>query len=91
MKLLFGTGNEFKYSLMKERLKELNDIEVITPKMLGLKIDIIEDGKTPEENAIKKAEQYYNVTKIPTIAEDSALYIDKFSNEEEKKLEKKKL
>ena len=41
------------------------------------------DGLTPEENAIKKATQYYEVAKIPTIAEDSGLYIDKFSDEEQ--------
>ena len=58
MKLLFATGNQYKYELMKERLKEFTDIEVVIPKMLGLNINIIEDGKTPEENAIKKATQY---------------------------------
>ncbi len=83
MQLLFATGNEMKYSLMKERLKELTDIEVVMPKMLGININIVEDGKTPEENAIKKATQYYEVAKIPTIAEDSGLYIDEFSEEEQ--------
>ena len=43
MKLLFGTGNEYKYNLMKERLKCFEDIEVVTPKMLGIKIDINEN------------------------------------------------
>ena len=51
--------------------------------MLDININVIEDGKTPEENAIKKAKQYYDVAKIPTIAEDSGLYIDKFSEEEQ--------
>ena len=83
MDLLFGTGNEMKYSMMKERLKELKDINVIIPKMLDLNIDIVEDGNTPEENAIKKAKQYYEATKIPTIAEDSGLYIDKFNDDEQ--------
>lgn len=83
MDLLFGTGNEMKYNMMKERLKEFKEINVITPKMIGLDLDIVEDGNTPEENAIKKAKQYYEATKIPTIAEDSGLYIDKFSDEEQ--------
>ena len=72
-----------KYELMKERLKSLSEIEVITPKMLDINIDVVEDGLTPEENAIKKAVEYYNVAKIPTIAEDSGLYIDKFSDDEQ--------
>ena len=83
MKLLFGTGNTLKYNLMKERLKELSEIEVVTPKILGLELDIIEDGNTPDENAIKKAREYYEASHLPTIAEDSGLYIDKFSSDEQ--------
>ena len=45
MKLLFATGNQYKYELMKERLKDFSDIEVVIPKMLGININIIEDGK----------------------------------------------
>ena len=83
MKLLFATGNEMKYNLMKERMKPLKEIEIVTPKMLGINIEVIEDGNTPEENAIKKAKQYYDACKIPVIAEDSGLYIDEFSEEEQ--------
>ena len=83
MKLLFATGNKMKYELMCERLKPLTDIEVVIPKMLDLNIDIIEDGKTPVENAVKKAKQYYDATNMPVIAEDSGLYIDEFSDAEQ--------
>ena len=83
MKLLFATGNELKYNLMKERLKSLDDIELLTPKMMDLSIDVVEDGNTPDENALKKAKQYYDVVNIPVIAEDSGLYIDKFDDEEQ--------
>ena len=83
MKLLFATGNEKKYELMKERLKELKEIELVNPNMLGININVVEDGITPEENAIKKATAYYKVAKISTIAEDSGLYIDKFTSEDQ--------
>ncbi len=83
MKLLFGTGNSLKYSLMKERLNDLKEIELVIPSMLNISIDVVEDGNTPEENAIKKAKQYYEVSKLPTIAEDSGLYIDTFPKEEQ--------
>ena len=83
MKLLFATGNEYKFNLMKERLKEFTDIELVSPKMLGIDVKVDENGKTAEENAIIKARAYYEVTKIPTIAEDSGLYIDKFSINEQ--------
>ena len=83
MKLLHATGNEFKYNLMKERLKEFKDIELVSPKTLGINIEIDEDGKTAEENSIKKAKAYYELAKIPTISEDSGLFIDKFKKDEQ--------
>ena len=83
MKLVYATGNENKYILMKRRLKELKDIEVVMPKLINIKIDIKEDGNTAEENAIKKAKAYYEVTKLTTIAEDSGLWVEKFSKEEQ--------
>ena len=75
MQLLYATGNNSKVYNMKRRLKGL-PIEVVTPKDLGIKIDVVEDGKTAVENAIKKAQAYYEETKIPTIAGDSGLFID---------------
>lgn len=75
MKLLYATSNDSKVYNMRRRLKNI-PIEIITPKELGIKINIIEDGKTAVENAVKKAQAYYEETKIPTIAGDSALFID---------------
>ena len=83
MRLLFATGNENKYKLMKRRLKEFEEIEVIMPKHINVKIDVNEDGRTAEENAIKKAKAYYNETKLAIIAEDSGLWIEKFSKEDQ--------
>lgn len=83
MKLLFATGNEFKFNLMKERLKEFDDIELVNPKMLGINIDVVEDGQTAEENSRKKAEAYHAATNLPTISEDSGLFIDKFKRGEQ--------
>ena len=81
MELLFATGNENKYNLMKRRLTCLKDINVIMPKNIGVKINVEEDGKTAEENAIKKALAYYEKTKMAAIAEDSGLYVEKFDEE----------
>ncbi|MBO6195022.1 MAG: hypothetical protein J6O56_01600 [Bacilli bacterium] len=83
MKLLHATKNELKYNLMKERLKKFTNIELVNPKMLGINIEVEEDGLTAEENSIKKAKAYYDATKLPTIAEDAGLYIDKFKEEEQ--------
>lgn len=83
MKLLFATGNSFKLDLMKKRLKSFEELEIVSPKELGINIDVEENGTTAEENAKLKASAYYEVAKIPTIAEDSGLYIEKFKEEEQ--------
>ena len=75
MKLLYATNNNSKVYNMRRRLENI-PIEIITPKELGIKVNVIEDGKTTVENAIKKAQAYYEETKIPTIAGDSGLFID---------------
>ncbi len=75
MKLLYATSNSTKIHNMKRRLQNL-PIEIVTPKELGIYVDIVEDGKTAKENAIKKAQAYYDKAKIPTIAGDSSLFID---------------
>ena len=83
MKVLFATGNEMKFNLMKKRLEGLEDIELVSPKMLGISLDVEENGITAQENAVIKARAYHGLTKLPTIAEDSGLYIDKFRTEEQ--------
>lgn len=75
MQLLYATSNNSKVYNMRRRLEGL-PIEIVTPKELGIKIDVVEDGKTAVENATKKAQAYYEETRIPTIAGDSGLFID---------------
>lgn len=73
--LLYATNNNSKVYNMRRRLENI-PIEIITPKELEIKVNVIEDGKTAVENAIKKAQAYYEETKVPTIAGDSGLFID---------------
>lgn len=73
MKLLIATNNEGK---LKEIQEILSEYEVISLKDIQCKIEVREDGKTFEENASKKAECIYNITKIPCIADDSGLEIE---------------
>ena len=83
MNLLFATGNEKKCNLMKKRLQPIKEIEVIMPKQINVKVNVEENGKSAEENAIKKAKAYYEKTKLATIAEDSGLWVEKFSDEDQ--------
>jgi len=78
--LFYATKNKYKIQTMKSRLKE-TDIYLITPYDIGIDIDVEENGKTVIENAILKAKAYYEKVKIPTIAADSALFIEKFEKQ----------
>lgn len=53
------------------------DFDVITQTEAGAgDISVVEDGKTFEENAVKKAETIMRATGKPTIADDSGLCVD---------------
>lgn len=79
MKLLYGTGNRAKLSAMRSRLKQL-DIELIGLDDLraeGKTIpQVVEDGKSPLENARLKAIAYYEAFHIPVFSCNSGLYFD---------------
>lgn len=84
MKLLYGTGNPAKLSAMQSRLKQL-DIELIGLNDLGNEgkalPKIVENGKTPLENARRKAMAYYEVFHMPVFSCDSGLYFDNVPDE----------
>lgn len=75
--IFFATMNKDKIIKMKNRLKNL-DIKIVTPYDNNLNLEIQENGKNVIENATLKAKAYFDKTKIPTIATDSALYVEKF-------------
>lgn len=76
MKLLYGTGNPAKLSVMQKKLSDLG-IEVVGLKDIGHEIpDVPEDGKTPLENARQKAAAYYQAFHMPVFSCDSGLYFD---------------
>lgn len=77
MKILIATNNEGKLKEIKEILSEY---EVISLKEIECEIEVKEDGRTFEENAIKKAKTLYNETKIPTLADDSGIEIEELNN-----------
>ena len=79
MKLLFGTGNPAKLSVMQQRLASL-DIELIGLQDLKAKGMVIptvpENGITPLENARQKAMAYFEAFHMPVFSCDSGLYFD---------------
>ena len=79
MKLLFGTGNPAKLSVMQQRLAIL-DIELIglhDLKAKGIVIPTVpEDGSPPLENARQTALAYFEAFHMPVFSCDSGLYFD---------------
>ncbi len=81
-RLLLATSNEGKIKEYKEIFKQLGlAIQLISLADLKIKEKVEEDGKTFKENAIKKAKFYYNLTKIPTLADDGGIEIDYLNGE----------
>ena len=79
MKLLLGTKNKNKIIEMSRILKEcLPDLEldIISLKDFDDVEEPIEDGTTFSENAVLKAKYYYDIFKIPTIADDSGISVN---------------
>lgn len=71
--IVFATKNNGK---LKEIVDILAPIQVFSMRDLDIDIDVIEDGRTFEENAIKKAREIGAVCGRAVLADDSGLEID---------------
>lgn len=74
-KLIFATGNEGKMKEIRMILGDL-DYEIYSMKEAGIDVDIVEDGKTFEENAIIKATEISKIANCVVLADDSGLEVD---------------
>ena len=79
-KLIFATSNQGKMKEIREILKDL-DVEVLSLKEAGIEADIVEDGKTFEENALIKARTIRDLTGYMVLADDSGLEVDALNKE----------
>jgi len=79
-KLLIATTNPGKVFEYKAILEDL-PLKIVTLGDLNIKASMKEDGKTFEENAIKKVKFYSELTGLPTLAEDSGIEIDYLDGE----------
>ena len=74
-KLIFATTNEGKMKEIRMILADLG-MEILSLKDLNLNVDIEENGKTFEENAIIKAKAICEITGEMVLADDSGLEVD---------------
>lgn len=78
--LLIATKNPGKFEEISEVLRIL-PLRLVSLADHGISEDVEETGKTHEENAIRKAQFYFEKTGLPTLAEDSGIYVDAFPGE----------
>ncbi len=79
-KIIFATGNKNKIKEIQMILADLN-IELITMKDAGIKIDVEENGSTYEENALIKARAVAEHADCIVMADDSGLEVEYLNNE----------
>ncbi|MCI5902871.1 MAG: XTP/dITP diphosphatase [Blautia sp.] len=79
-KIIFATGNEGKMREIREILKDV-DAQILSLKEAGIHADIVEDGKTFEENAVIKAKAICEMTGEIVLADDSGLEVDYLNKE----------
>ena len=79
MKLLFATNNDHKFREIKAILPE--SISLMGLAEAGFYDDIPETGDTLEENAMLKARTIYNITGLPTFADDTGLEVESLGGE----------
>ena len=75
MKFVLATHNPNKIREMGAILSQFS-VEVVSPRDLGITVDVEETGVTFAENAMLKAKAICELAKLPAIADDSGLCVD---------------
>ncbi|MFB6355394.1 MAG: RdgB/HAM1 family non-canonical purine NTP pyrophosphatase [bacterium] len=74
-KILIATGNKGKYREIKEELAKIG-VEAVSLQDANVTLERPEIGETYDENARIKAEEGYDKTGLPSLADDSGLEVD---------------
>ena len=74
-KLVLATRNKDKVREIKALLAD-TDIEIVNLDMFPNVPEVVEDGETLEENAIKKAREVADFTGLPAVSDDTGLEVD---------------
>ncbi len=81
MKLVIATKNTGKIREIKNKFHSIPGIEVLSLSDFGEIPDVVEDGLTFAENALKKARAVADFTGCAALADDSGLVIDALNGE----------
>ena len=75
MKIVIATHNKDKFKELYHGLSSL-DVELLSLYDFPEIKEIIEDGKTLEDNALIKARTVHRITSLPAISDDTGLEVD---------------
>jgi XTP/dITP diphosphohydrolase len=75
-KLLIASNNSGKLKEFSQLFKELENVHLVTPKELGLRLDVAETGNSYLENARLKAEAFSQASGLISLGDDSGLEVD---------------
>jgi len=75
VKLVVATKNKGKIAEIKKVLQEM-PFEVFSMGDIGIAAEVVEDGKTFQENSLKKAVEICNICRSVVIADDSGIEVD---------------
>ncbi len=79
-KLLIASNNHGKLVEFQALLGDL-DLELLTPALLGLRLEVEENGRTYAENAAAKAAAFARASGLPALGDDSGLEVDALGGE----------
>jgi XTP/dITP diphosphohydrolase len=74
-KLLIATNNKGKVKELRDLLKDTS-VELVMPADINLDLNVVEDGQTYAENAVKKALAFAQASNMISLADDSGLEVD---------------
>jgi len=80
VQLLIGTNNAGKVIEISEALTGL-ELDIKTPRDLGIHSNPQESGETFKENAVSKAHHFHSLSGLPTVADDSGIIVEALKNE----------
>lgn len=76
IQIVLATQNKNKLKEVRQMLEPLG-YDVLSMADVGLSdLDVLEDGETFEENALKKAREIFALVKQPVLADDSGLMVE---------------
>ncbi len=79
--ILIASSNQHKIGEIKSMLQNIPKLKIYSLRDFSISIDVLEDGATLEENAFKKAKASFDVLKLPSISDDTGLFVDALRGE----------